>query len=94
MRRDIYDVRAGTLTALYAEDDATRRSRIGLFTGTTDVFSATTSGTFTQARRQRRTDQPNGADAAEPAPTSVIAIEGESPAPEEATPAPTQPVAI
>ena len=49
VRRDIYDVRAGTLTALYAEDDATRSSRIGLYTGTTDVFSATTSGTFTQA---------------------------------------------
>lgn len=39
IRRDIYDVRAGILTALFAEDDATRESRISLFTGTTDAFS-------------------------------------------------------
>ena len=91
VRRDIYDVRAGTLTALYAEDDATRSSRIGLYTGTTDVFSATTSGTFTQDSAARRTNQPDRVKAVESAPTSVIGIEGESPTPEAATPAPAQP---
>ncbi len=91
VHRDIYDVRAGTLTALYAEDDATRSSRIGLYTGTTDVFSDTTSGTFKQATAGRRTDQPNRVKAAGPAATSVIGIEGETPVPEAATPTPTQP---
>ena len=30
LRRDLYDVRVGTLTALYSEDDAERASRIDL----------------------------------------------------------------
>ena len=33
-RRDVYDVRAGALTALFAEDEATRDGRIETFTGT------------------------------------------------------------
>lgn len=88
IRRDLYDVRAGMLTALYAEDDATRGSRVALYTGTTDVFSATTSGTFTHDAAARRADQPNRVNAVQPAPTSVIGVEGESPSPEAATPAP------
>lgn len=91
VHRDIYDVRAGTLTSLYAEDDATRSSRVGLYTGTTDVFSDTTSGTFKQDSPGRRTDQPNRVKAVEPAATSVIGIEGETPVPEAATPTPAQP---
>ena len=53
VRRDIYDVRAGTLTALYAEDDATREGRIELLTGTTDAFSSTTNGTFATGSANR-----------------------------------------
>jgi hypothetical protein len=90
VRRDIYDVRAGTLTALYAEDDATRSSRIDLYTGTTDVFSDTTSGTFTQEAATRRTDQANRVKAVEPAATSVIGVEGETPVSEAASPTPAQ----
>jgi hypothetical protein len=81
LRRDLYDVRAGTLTALYAEDDAGRASRIDLFTGTTDAFSATTNGTFVldAATRQSRGADPRGQiELALPSPTSVISIEGES----------------
>ncbi|HEX2281728.1 MAG TPA: hypothetical protein VHG52_08195, partial [Thermomicrobiales bacterium] len=81
LRRDLYDVRAGTLTALYAEDDATRASRIDLFTGTTDAFLSTTNGTFVldaSARQSRGADPPGQVEAAPPAPTSVISIEGES----------------
>jgi hypothetical protein len=92
VHRDIYDVRAGTLTALYAEDDATRSSRVGLYTGTTDVFSDTTSGTFKQDSAGRRTDQPNQVKAVEPAATSVIGIEGETPVPDAASPTPAQSV--
>ena len=51
-----------SLTALYAEDDATRESRIALFTGTTDAFSSTTNGTFatdgaSRGDREREQDQ-------------------------------------
>ena len=61
-QRDLYDVRAGVLTALYAEDEATRESRIALFTGTTDAFTATTNGTFaadaaSRGDRERQQDQ-------------------------------------
>jgi hypothetical protein len=77
VRRDIYDVRAGTLTALYTEDDATREGRVELLTGTTDAFSSTTNGTFAigGANKSDRKSQP--AAQTEPAPTSVIEIEGE-----------------
>jgi hypothetical protein len=81
LRRDLYDVRAGTLTALYAEDDAGRASRIDLFTGTTDAFSSTTNGTFVldaSARQSRGADPPGQVEPALPSPTSVISIEGES----------------
>ncbi|MDF3015996.1 MAG: hypothetical protein K0R44_1221 [Thermomicrobiales bacterium] len=77
VRRDIYDVRAGTLTALYAEDDATREGRIELLTGTTDAFSSTTNGTFATGSANRSDRAPRATPRAEPAPTSVIEIEGE-----------------
>ena len=78
MRRDIYDVRAGALTALYAEDEAARESRIETFTGTTDAFSSTTDGTFAIGGGNRSDRETEPATPAAPAPTSVIAIEGES----------------
>ena len=78
VRRDIYDVRAGALTALYAEDDAARESRIETFTGTTDAFSSTTDGTFAIGGGDRSDQEPEPATPAAPAPTSVISIEGES----------------
>ena len=84
VRRDLYDVRVGTLTALYNEDDANRASRVELFTGTTDAFSSTTNGTFVLAgsARQARGAEPQGqGEAAPPTPTSIIRIEGESAAP-------------
>jgi hypothetical protein len=92
IRRDLYDVRAGILTALYDEDEATRAGRVELFTGTTDSFSVTTSGTFGRGGRgddgrQQQPAEPTQAPA--PTPTSVIAIEGEAPPPEApATPPP------
>ena len=107
-QRDLYDVRAGALTALYAEDDANRESRLALFTGTTDAFSATTNGTFSAAAnrgdRDRQQDQNEEEptefqqavgwrqDAA-PTPTSVIAIEGE-PQSEEPPPATTSVIGV
>jgi hypothetical protein len=87
IRRDLYDVRAGVLTALFAEEDSTRESRIELFTGTTDAFSSTTNGTFSQGDSAERdgTDTP---ETTEPTPTSVISVEGQVPEPETvATPA-------
>jgi hypothetical protein len=84
VRRDLYDVRAGTLTALYDEDDANRASRIEVFTGTTDAYASSTSGAFAlgepgqQAQGIERSGQ---VATAAPTPTSVIRIEGESAAP-------------
>jgi hypothetical protein len=78
VRRDIYDVRAGTLTALYAEDDATRDGRIELLTGTTDAFSSTTNGTFATGSANRSDRESPATAQAEPPPTSVIQIEGET----------------
>jgi hypothetical protein len=78
VRRDIYDVRAGALTALFAEDDAARESRIETFTGTTDAFSSTTAGTFAVGGGNRSDRESEPVTPAAPAPTSVIAIEGES----------------
>ncbi|MGH2616906.1 MAG: hypothetical protein ACRDJC_16865, partial [Thermomicrobiales bacterium] len=83
---DLYDVRAGALTPLYGEDDATRESRIALFTGTTDSFSSTTNGAFAtggdgdrgEREREQEQEQEQPAESAPPTPTSVIAIEGES----------------
>jgi hypothetical protein len=96
LRRDLYDVRAGTLTALYAEDDAKRASRIDLYTGTTDAFSAVTNGTFVldaSGRQSRGAGPPGQVEPALPSPTSVISIEGESAAPTAmSTPEPTVPV--
>ena len=86
VRRDIYDVRAGTLTALYTEDDATREGRVELLTGTTDAFSSTTNGTFTVGGANTSARASQAATPAAPAPTSVIAIEGE---PTEAADVPT-----
>ncbi|MCD6057366.1 MAG: hypothetical protein K0Q89_896 [Thermomicrobiales bacterium] len=77
VRRDIYDVRAGTLTALYAEDDATRDGRVELLTGTTDAFSSTTNGMFASGDTNRSDRDSESAAQAELSPTSVIAIEGE-----------------
>jgi hypothetical protein len=82
--RDLYDVQDGMLTAIYNADDAANTNRLELFTGTTDAFSATTSGTFAARNRNDQAEAPTAA----PPPTSVIGIEGEQPAAQPATPAP------
>jgi hypothetical protein len=88
IRRDLYDVRAGVLTALFSEDDSTRESRVTLFTGTTDAFSATTNGTFSQNGSGQPTATAAPEEPAEPTPTSVISVEGQASQPETpATPA-------
>jgi hypothetical protein len=84
VRRDLYDVRVGTLIALYNEDDADRASRIKVFTGTTDAFSSSTSGAFVlgePGQRAQGAEQARPVATAAPTPTSVIQIEGESAAP-------------
>ena len=78
IRRDLYDVRAGVLTALFSEDDSTRESRVALFTGTTDAFSATTNGTFSQDGSPQRAETAAPEEPAEPTPTSVISVEGQA----------------
>jgi hypothetical protein len=86
IRRDFYDVRAGVLTALFSEDEATRESRIARFTGTTDAFSSSTSGIFSQgpAGQPGEVDEPDAQTP--PTPTSVISIEGQDEAETPATP--------
>jgi hypothetical protein len=84
IRRDLYDVRVGTLTALYNEADADRASRIALFTGTTDAFSSTANGAFVlgePGQQAGATERSGPVATAAPTPTSVIRIEGESAAP-------------
>jgi hypothetical protein len=84
VRRDLYDVRVGTLMTLYGEDDATRQRRVELFTGTTDAFSSTTSGAFVLGEsgpQAGATERSEPVATAAPTPTSVIRIEGESAAP-------------
>ena len=89
IRRDLYDVRAGILTSLFSEDDPTRESRVALFTGTTDAFSSTTNGTFSQGDAGERAETAAPEEPAQPTPTSVISVEGQAPEPEAvATPAP------
>lgn len=92
-RRDLYDVRVGTLTSLYGEDDSTRASRVELFTGTTDAFSSTTNGAFTASERNDRAGKSTPAEStptesAQPTPTSIFAIEGDEPI-RLSTPTPT-----
>jgi hypothetical protein len=84
VRRDLYDVRVGTLTALYNEDDADRASRVELFTGTTDAYSSSTSGAFAlgePGQRAQGAERSGPVATTAPTPTSVIQIEGESAAP-------------
>jgi hypothetical protein len=84
VRHDLYDVRVGTLTALYGEDDPERLRRVELFTGTTDAYSSSTSGAFALAepgRQAQGTERSEQVATAAPTPTSVIRIEGESAAP-------------
>jgi hypothetical protein len=84
VRRDLYDVRVGTLTALYNEDDADRASRVALFTGTTDAYSSSTSGAFAlgePGQRAQGAERSGPVATTAPTPTSVIQIEGESAAP-------------
>jgi hypothetical protein len=92
-RRDLYEVRVGTLTALYNEDDANRASRIELFTGTTDAYSSSTSGAFAldePGQQAPGTERSEPVATAAPTPTSVISIEGASPPPAAvSTPEPT-----
>lgn len=85
-RRDIYDVRGGDLTPLYNQDQDAQVSRVELFSGTTDAFASTTSGTLTddgRTRAERRASTPTATDpaasdqSAAPSPTSVISIEGQ-----------------
>jgi hypothetical protein len=93
VRRDLYDVRVGTLTALYDEDDADRASRIELFTGTTDAYSSSTSGAFSvgeSGQGVQGAERSGSVATAAPTPTSVIQIEGESAVPAAvSTPEPT-----
>ena len=93
VRRDLYDVRVGTLTALYNEADADRASRIALFTGTTDAFSSTANGAFVlgePGQQAGATERSGPVATAAPTPTSVIRIEGEPEAPAVvSTPEPT-----
>ena len=77
VRRDVYDVRAGALTALFAEDEARRDDRIDTFTGTTDAFSSMTRGTFAIGGESSGNREPEPVTPAAPAPTSIISIEGE-----------------
>jgi hypothetical protein len=95
IRRDVYDVRGGTLTAMFNEDEATLASRVETLSGTTDAFASTTIGTFAERGRPRnenREDRNQPAaeaqEAANPTPTSVISIEGEEPAEAPASPTP------
>ncbi len=84
-RRDIYDVRGGDLTPLYNQDQNAQASRVELFSGMTDAFASTTSGTLTndgRTRAERRASTPTADPAASnppaaPSPTSVIDIEGQ-----------------
>lgn len=92
LRRDVYDVRGATLTAMYGESAEAQASRVELLSGTTDAFASTTMGTFTQGGRGRNENRQNRDQAAEetpvaadPTPTSVIGIEGESAKPEPAS---------
>ena len=86
IRRDLYDVRAGILTDLFSEDEATHESRIALFTGTTDAFSSSTSGTFSQGPAGQPGDADEPDAQAPPTPTSVISVEGQDEAQTAATP--------
>lgn len=79
VRRDLYDVRAGVLTALFSEDDSTRENRVALYTGTTDAFSSTTNGTFSQGGSGQRAERAAAEEPTEPTPTSVISVEGQAP---------------
>ena len=79
VRRDLYDVRAGTLTALYGEDDADRASRVELFTGTTDAYSSSTSGAFAlgaPGQLAQGAERSGQVATAAPTPTSVIQHRG------------------
>ena len=93
VRRDLYDVRVGTLMALYGEDEASRQRRVELFTGTTDAFSSTTNGAFVlgeSGQQAGATELAGPVATAAPTPTSVIRIEGEPAAPTVvSTPEPT-----
>ena len=97
VRRDLYDVRAATLTPLYNEEEATAASRVELFTGTVDAFASTTAGSVESQGTRQRARASKTTPAAEP--TSVISVEGESTTPvvvapstpEPATQAPTEP---
>ena len=84
-RRDIYDVRAGTLTPAFEEDDASLQDRIARFAATIDVFSSRAEGSFTRPRQNR---EARGSESPDPTPTSVITIDGPpSPPATNATPA-------
>jgi hypothetical protein len=80
VRRDLYNVRAGALTALSGENDADRARRVELFTGTMDAYSSSTSGAFSLAelgQLAQSTGRSGQVATAAPTPTSVIRIEGE-----------------
>src|SRR5690242_4719470 len=55
-----------------------RGDRIAVYTGTTDSFSATTSGGFAAPAQGRRASSDQSAVATGPAPTSVILVEGDA----------------
>jgi hypothetical protein len=95
IRRDVYDIRGGTLTAMFDEEETTQASRIEMLSGATDAFASTTIGTFAERGRSRNENRENRGQAtaetqqvANPTPTSVISIEGEEQAETAATPAP------
>lgn len=51
--RSLYEIRAGALTAVFAEPEDTRASRAAMLVGTTDAFTSTTQGNFKRSAANR-----------------------------------------
>jgi hypothetical protein len=75
IRRDVYDVRAGTLTPLYSASDSTGDSASPFPAAAFDVFSSLSDGSFSEARPGRIDNSGQEPDASSPTPTSVIGVE-------------------
>ena len=76
--RELYEIRAGALTAVFAESTDERERRAQLLTGTTDAFTTSISGSFVRSASNRLDRQP---DLASPPPAPESAS---SPAPASA----------
>jgi hypothetical protein len=59
--RALYENRAGTLTAVFAEPEDERAERAALLAGTTDAFTVRTEGNFTRDQAARGDRQPEDA---------------------------------